>query len=82
MLVWTPLALPALKLVEPHLAPGAIIVVDNTKTARRFYGDLLAHFADEKKGYRFTELPFKGGLGVAVFLPQGKPDTESQNLGE
>jgi hypothetical protein len=63
------LALPTLKLVEKRFRPGAAVVIDNTKSARNGYEDLLAHFEDPDNGYRYTELPFKGGLGLAIYLP-------------
>jgi hypothetical protein len=69
-LVWTPLALPAVKLVEKHFRTGAVVVMDNTKSARSGYADLLAYFADPGNGYQYTELPFRGGLGMAVRLTE------------
>jgi hypothetical protein len=55
-------------LVEKRFRPGAAVVIDNTKSARNGYEDLLAHFEDPDNGYRYTELPFKGGLGLAIYL--------------
>lgn len=41
--VWTPMALPTLKLVQPKLRYGAVVVSDNTLSAAEGYKDLLEY---------------------------------------
>ncbi|KAF3479473.1 O-methyltransferase [Arthroderma uncinatum] len=67
--IWTPLALPAVKAVLPNLRTGALIVADNTVMARRDYKDLFAFLDDPTNGFKHMTTPFKGGLGVIVYLP-------------
>src|SRR5262245_12013563 len=45
--IWVPVALPALKAVEPHLRPGAVIIADNTTTYREPYADYFAYITEE-----------------------------------
>jgi hypothetical protein len=40
--VWTPLALPTLKLVKPRLRPGAIVIADNVEAVKPLYKEFLA----------------------------------------
>ncbi|KAL2366413.1 hypothetical protein RJZ56_000672 [Blastomyces dermatitidis] len=68
-IVWTPLALPALKIVQPKLRHGALIIADNTASFRSAYEDFFAYVHDPKNGFRTMTTPFKGGLEVIVYLP-------------
>ncbi|KAJ5456613.1 hypothetical protein N7530_011887 [Penicillium desertorum] len=61
--IWTPLALPALKLVQPHLRPGAVIVADNTIMAADRYQELFAYVDAVGSGFRRVTMPYKGGYG-------------------
>jgi len=63
--IWVPMALPALKQVERHFRPGAVIVADNTTTYREPYGDYLAYITDAN-GFTTMTLPFEGGLEFTV----------------
>ncbi|EEQ89216.1 O-methyltransferase, variant [Blastomyces dermatitidis ER-3] len=67
--IWTPLALPALKIVQPKLRHGALIIADNTASFRSAYEDFFAYVHDPKNGFRTMTTPFKGGLEVIVYLP-------------
>ncbi|KAG5291706.1 O-methyltransferase [Histoplasma ohiense] len=67
--IWTPLALPALKIVQPKLRHGALIVADNTSSFRSDYRDFLDYVHDPKNGFKSMTTPFKGGLEVIVYLP-------------
>ncbi|KAK2733691.1 hypothetical protein FQN57_001970 [Myotisia sp. PD_48] len=60
--IWTPMALPALQAVQPKLRHGALIIADNTATARLAYKELFAYINDPKNGFRYMTTPFKGGL--------------------
>ncbi|KAF9769196.1 hypothetical protein IL306_013399 [Fusarium sp. DS 682] len=66
--IWTPLALPTLKLVKPRMKPGATVVADNTEAAKAGYKDLLAYLQDTANGFKITTVPYSGGLLVAVYL--------------
>ncbi|EWZ42675.1 hypothetical protein FOCG_02332 [Fusarium oxysporum f. sp. radicis-lycopersici 26381] len=66
--IWTPLALPTLKLVRPRMKPGATVVADNTEAAKAGYKDLMAYLEDTTNGFKLTTLPYSGGLLVAVYL--------------
>lgn len=63
--IWE-VALPALRLVHPHLRTGAIVVCDNTATFRDYYRDYRAFLEDPRNGLRTATLPFEGGLEVTV----------------
>ena len=64
--IWIPMARPALKLVAPHLKPGAIVICDNTDRYRAEYADYFAFLNDPAQGFRTTTLPFDGGLEFSV----------------
>ncbi|KAF5574068.1 O-methyltransferase [Fusarium pseudoanthophilum] len=66
--IWTPLALPTLKLVKPRMKPGATVVADNTEAAKAGYKDLMAYLQDTTNGFKLTTLPYSGGLLVALYL--------------
>lgn len=66
-LVWTPLALPALKLVQPNLRPGAVIIADNTIMAGDRYQELFAYVDAEGSGFRRVTMPYQGGMDMIVY---------------
>lgn len=68
-LVWPYVALPALKLLLPKLRPGALVFTDNVVQAAEGYGDLLQVLQDPNGPFRTVTLPFKGGLGMSVYVP-------------
>ncbi|KAL2010494.1 hypothetical protein VTN00DRAFT_6301 [Thermoascus crustaceus] len=68
--IWTPLALPTLKLVKPKLRHGALVIADNTSSVKLLYKDLLDYIHDGTNGFRTMTTPFSGGLEVAVYLPE------------
>ncbi|CAG8189211.1 unnamed protein product [Penicillium salamii] len=65
--IWTPLALPALKLVQPHLRPGAVIIADNTIMAGDKYEELFAYVDAEGNGFRRVTMPYAGGMDMIVY---------------
>ncbi|KAJ5168456.1 uncharacterized protein N7482_004050 [Penicillium canariense] len=69
--IWAPLAEPTLKLVQPHLRPGAVIMVDNTIKAASTYEALFAHVDAPESPFRRVTLPYEGGLDMIVY--QGRP---------
>lgn len=52
------LYLPVLKLIEPHLAPGAPVLAENA-----FAADYLAYVGDPRNGYLTLPLPIDPGHG-------------------
>jgi predicted O-methyltransferase YrrM len=56
---WT-LYLPVLKLLEPHLSPGAMVIGEN---AIEEAGDYLNYVRNPDNGYRTIPLPFEPGRG-------------------
>jgi predicted O-methyltransferase YrrM len=67
---WPELALPVLRLVEPHLRPGALIVVDDVDLdfGSDVHGALLAYLADSAGGYLSIKLPIGDGIEACVRL--------------
>ena len=67
--VWTPLALPTLRLVQPHLRHGALVIADNTVSAANNYQEFLDYVRAPDSGFIDTVVPFAGGLEVLVYAP-------------
>jgi len=63
---WPPLAIDVLRLVEPKLAAGVLVVVDNVG---QFAADLrpVTERLTHCSAYRPVRLPFKGGTLVAAY---------------
>jgi predicted O-methyltransferase YrrM len=66
--IWTPMALPGLELIFPHLKVGSVICADNTAEprARAGYADFLGFIANPANGLRTMTLPFEGGFEMTV----------------
>jgi predicted O-methyltransferase YrrM len=66
--IWTEMALPALKLIAPHLRTGAVVCADNTASprGRSGYAAFFAYIHDPANGLRTMTLPFEGGLEMTV----------------
>jgi predicted O-methyltransferase YrrM len=64
------MALPTLKLVQPHLKKGAIVVADNVDAAKEGYRELVEYIGKPENGFKATSIPFSGGLGFYVYLGQ------------
>ena len=64
--IWTEAVMPAITNVAPHLRPGAIVIADNTISARRGYEPYFAFLADPANRMRTMTLPFAGGLEMSV----------------
>lgn len=69
MIVWTPLVLPTLKLLEPRLKPGAVIVSDNVQSSKEGYSDFFAYCDRPDSPYTTVTLPYPGGLGLTTYNP-------------
>ncbi|KAL4881101.1 S-adenosyl-L-methionine-dependent methyltransferase [Aspergillus karnatakaensis] len=67
--IWSALALPTLKTVQPHLRHGAVVLTDNTISGAKGYAELLAYLRDPESGFRNMTLPFTNGFEMSVYLP-------------
>ncbi|WP_024804303.1 O-methyltransferase [Nocardia sp. BMG51109] len=67
---WPDLALPVLRVLEPALRPGTLILVDDVDVdfGRDMHGAVLAYLADPANGYQSMKLPVGDGVQVAVRL--------------
>ena len=63
------MALPALKLVQPKMRYGAVVIADNTIEAAKGYKDLLDYLRSPDSGFITFTLPFTKGLEMSVYLP-------------
>jgi predicted O-methyltransferase YrrM len=61
-----PYSLEVFRLIAPRLRKGGIVVVDGTETLREPQADFLAYLSDRRNGFRYTELSFGDGTGLAV----------------
>merc|ERR1712093_113916 len=68
--IWTPLALPTLKIVQPRLKRGAVVITDNVSVAKFLYKEFLEYIRRPENGFRPLTIPFSGGLEVSVYLPE------------
>ncbi|KAE8144627.1 S-adenosyl-L-methionine-dependent methyltransferase [Aspergillus avenaceus] len=68
--IWTPMALPTLKIVQPHLRYGAVVLTDNTISGAEAYADLLNYLRTPENGFHNMTLPFNNGFEMSVYLPR------------
>ena len=64
--IWAEAVIPAITNIAPHLRQGAVIIADNTTSARRGYEPYFTFIADPKNRLRTQTLPFAGGLEMTV----------------
>ncbi|TEY80333.1 hypothetical protein BOTCAL_0039g00300 [Botryotinia calthae] len=64
--IWTPVALPALKILEPRTRKGAVVIVDNIVDSAEGYADLLDHLMEPANGYTNLTLPYDKGLQMSI----------------
>jgi hypothetical protein len=64
------MALPTLKLVQPKMRYGAVIIADNTTGAAKQYKELLDYLRDPNSGFVNGTLPYHRGLEFSIYLPQ------------
>ncbi|CAK7212843.1 hypothetical protein SCUCBS95973_001598 [Sporothrix curviconia] len=67
--IWTPMALPTLKVVHPKMRRGAVVITDNTQSAAKPYRELLTYLRDPANGFVNVVLPYKGGLEMSIYQP-------------
>lgn len=67
---WPDLALPVLRLLEPSLRPGALILVDDVDAnwGSDVHGPLLAHLGAPANGYLSVKIPVGDGIQACVRL--------------
>jgi predicted O-methyltransferase YrrM len=64
--IWVSMARPALELVSPHLASGAMVIADNTAQYPDANAAYFAFLLDPANRFRTMTLPFEGGLELSV----------------
>lgn len=67
--VWAPMALPALKLVQPQLRPGATVLLDNSIGSAQRYAELLGYVRADP-AFQCLCVPYHKGLEVWVYYPE------------
>ncbi|KAI1152729.1 O-methyltransferase [Nemania diffusa] len=65
--IWTPMALPTLRVLEPNLKKGTVLVVDNVVSAVDGYRDFHEYIKTHRDTYRSLVLPYAGGLEFIVY---------------
>jgi len=63
---WKQLYLPMLQMLEPRLAPGAVVVADDLDIARAAVGPYLEHVRARGGGYVSVELPLGDSIEVSI----------------
>lgn len=63
------MALPTLKLVQPKMRYGAVVIADNTIGAAKGYKDMLEYLRNPESGFINLTLPYTKGLEMSVYLP-------------
>ncbi|MFI8434004.1 O-methyltransferase [Streptomyces sp. NPDC079020] len=63
---WKNLCLPVLRLLEPHIAPGTLVVADDVD--RPGLGPYLDHVRDTANGYHSVTFPVEDGLEISCRL--------------
>lgn len=64
--IWVPLALPALKLVTPHLRPAALVLCDNVVGAAKEYRAYLEFVRDPNGPFTSITVPGQGGVEISM----------------
>ena len=64
---WKDLYIPVLKLMEPKLAPGAVIFADNIKSFRKTLKPFVDYISDVSNGYETTILDIGSGVSLSVW---------------
>ncbi|KAH6674658.1 S-adenosyl-L-methionine-dependent methyltransferase [Halenospora varia] len=67
--IWTPMALPTLKIVQQRMRHGAVVLADNTISGATGYKDLLEYLNAPDSGFQNMTVPFTNGFEMSVYLP-------------
>jgi predicted O-methyltransferase YrrM len=65
---WKDLYLPLIKILAPHLRPGAVVLSDNIKTFKRTLAPYVAYMEDLSNGFQSVTLPLGDGLQYSIRL--------------
>ena len=65
---WKDLYLPVLRLLEPRLRAGSVVLADNIKTFRRALAPYVEYVQSGRNGYRSVTLPLRDGFEYSVRL--------------
>ena len=65
---WKRLYLPVLRLLEPRLTPGALVVADDTVSMAAEMPDYLSYVRDPARGYLSVSFPESDGLEITCRL--------------
>jgi predicted O-methyltransferase YrrM len=65
---WKELYLPVLRLLEPKLRPGAVVLADNIRTFRVALAPYVEYVQSGRNGFRSVTLPLKDGFEYSVRL--------------
>ncbi len=65
---WKDLYVPVLALVRPALRPGAVVLADNIRTARRTLAPYVMGMQSGARGFSSITLPFSTGLEFSVCI--------------
>ncbi|KAK6534840.1 hypothetical protein TWF281_006139 [Arthrobotrys megalospora] len=68
--IWTPMALPTLKLVQPKFRPGSVVIADNTIGSAAEYKELFDYIRAPDSGFTNITLPYHKGLEMSVYSPK------------
>ncbi|KAF9071909.1 putative O-methyltransferase [Rhodocollybia butyracea] len=68
--IWTPLALPTLKLIQPKLTPQAVVLSDNVTMAASGYQEFFEYIKAPNSGFRTLTLPYLGGFEMTIYDPK------------
>jgi predicted O-methyltransferase YrrM len=63
---WKEGYLPMFKMLEPRLAPGAVVVADDLNIAPQTLAPYLAYVRDSANGYASAEMPLGDGIEISV----------------
>jgi predicted O-methyltransferase YrrM len=63
---WKPLYLPLLKQLEPSLAPGCLVIADDTTLLATEVADYLAYVRNPANGYLSCMIPLDDGLELSI----------------
>jgi predicted O-methyltransferase YrrM len=66
---WKNLYLPIIKILAPHLRPGAVVLSDNINTFKRTLAPYVAYMRDLTNGFQSVTLPLGEGLLYSVRFP-------------
>mgnify|MGYP001176875039 FL=1 len=64
--IWIPMALPALRAVEPKLRSGALVLCDNVVSGATDYADYLAYVRDPDGPFQSVTIPGQGGVEISM----------------